>query len=263
MLNIFISWSGDASKAVAEKLRDWLPKVLAGHANCFVSSQDIRGGERGLDVIANELESRDFGIVVLTRENIGSPWVNFEAGALGKSLGTSRVAPVLLDVTPTDVQGPISQFQSTILADKDAMRKFVLDMAGEIDNLRLDSVTMLFDTAWAELEEVAASNAGLRSPETTRSNESMLAEILELVREQSRTSVHHIATETAAERMQRKYELLPMSTRAKARNSPDWVHRDSRGNPTISPKEALAILKILTETTEDGGEDKGEENGNA
>lgn len=147
-----------------------------------MSDQDIRRGDRGMDVIAGELQDRDYGIVVLTRENLKSEWVHFEAGALGKSLGTSKVAPLLLDVTRADVVGPLAQFQSTLLTDRDDFRQFIRDLAAHAPNVPSESVEALFDSKWAELEAVVTVAAGMGSPQTTRSAESMLEELLEIVR---------------------------------------------------------------------------------
>jgi hypothetical protein len=182
-VKVFISWSGEKSRHVAEKLRQWLPTVLAGTVECFVSSQDIRRGERGMDVIAGELQERDYGVVVLTRDNMSSPWINFEAGALGKSLGTGMVAPLLLDLTRVDVEGPIAQFQNTLLTDSGEMRQFVRDLASRSSAIPEDSVDTLFNAKWAELEVVIEQATGMGSPKTSRSTESMLEEVLLHVRD--------------------------------------------------------------------------------
>lgn len=181
-VKVFISWSGDNSRYVAEALRVWLPTVLAGAVECFVSSKDIRRGERGMDVIASELEDRDYGIVVLTRDNMQSPWINFEAGALGKTLGAGKVAPLLLDLTRADVIGPIAQFQSTLLRDRQDVRQFIGDLAQLTPNIPEESIDALFDSKWPELESVVDQVSGMDSPQTTRSAESMLEEVLERVR---------------------------------------------------------------------------------
>ncbi|HZL03904.1 MAG TPA: hypothetical protein VFE45_00540 [Coriobacteriia bacterium] len=181
-MKVFIRWSGDESRHVAEALRTWLPTVLAGAVECFVSSQDIRRGDRGMDVIAGELQDRDFGIVVLTKDNMGSPWINFEAGALGKSLGVGKVAPLLLGITRADVEGPISQFQNTLLSDREDMRRFVRDIAALSPGVPQESVDTLFGAKWAELEAVIEQAPGMDNPKTTRSTDSMLEEVLEHVR---------------------------------------------------------------------------------
>lgn len=167
---------------VAEALRTWLPTVLAGNVDCFVSSQDIRRGDRGMDVIASELEGRDYGIVVLTSENRESPWINFEAGALGKSLGKGRVSPVLVDIARADVEGPLAQFQSTLLTDPDDFRQLVRDLAALTPGLPDETVDAMFEVKWPLLAEVAQRASGLSNPKTIRTTDSMLEEVLEVVR---------------------------------------------------------------------------------
>ncbi|KSU55460.1 hypothetical protein AS029_05460 [Microbacterium enclense] len=136
-----------------------------------------------MEVIAGELQDRDYGIVVLTRDNLNSPWVNFEAGALGKSLGLGKVAPLLVDVSRADVEGPIAQFQSTLLTERDDMRQFVRDLALLVPGLPEATIDTMFGAKWDELDSAVAS-AGVvaASPKTTRTAESMLEEVLEHVR---------------------------------------------------------------------------------
>lgn len=187
-MKIFISWAGDKSKAVALALNDWLPTVLAGAVQCFMSDQDIRRGDRGMDVIAGELQERDFGIVVLTSENLRSEWIHFEAGALGKSLGSGKVAPLLLDVTRADVVGPLSQFQSTLLPDREDFRQFIRDLAANAPDLPEASVDALFESKWPELHGVISEAAGMEAPTTNRTTQSILEELLERVRRIERDS---------------------------------------------------------------------------
>src|SRR5664279_2432056 len=93
-MKVFISWSGDASQRVAKALRDWLPQVINA-IEPFMSSEDIEKGTRGLAAIASELEATSCGIICLTPKNFQKPWVNFEAGAISRSVGTSHVIPFL------------------------------------------------------------------------------------------------------------------------------------------------------------------------
>lgn len=182
-MKIFISWSGDQAKQVAEVLRTWLPTVLAGSVAPFVSSQDIAKGDRGLTVIAKELEAINYGIVVLTKSNVGAPWVNFEAGALAKSLGEGHVSTVLVDVTRADITGPLSQFQDTVLGDKADVKKLLDDIAstagGAVPPATLD---VLFENLWPQLDEAVTAASGGVEPTTDRDEKNILEEVLELVR---------------------------------------------------------------------------------
>src|SRR5438309_2275445 len=47
-----------------------------------------------------------------TPENVGAPWVLFEAGALAKSMQGARVIPLLFNLGIGDITGPLAQFQA-------------------------------------------------------------------------------------------------------------------------------------------------------
>ena len=95
-VKIFLSWSGQRSHKAACVLREWLPSVIQSVAP-YVSSEDIDKGARWSTDIAKELEAAHYGIICITKENVATPWINFEAGALSKSLDKSNVTPFLLD----------------------------------------------------------------------------------------------------------------------------------------------------------------------
>lgn len=91
-MKVFLSWSGELSHRVACAFRDWLPSVLQS-VSPYVSSEDIDKGARWSTDISKELERSAYGIIVVTHEDIDAPWVNFEAGALSKTVEKSKVSP--------------------------------------------------------------------------------------------------------------------------------------------------------------------------
>ena len=121
-LNLTISWSKERSLAVAKALRAWLPGVTQG-VDFWISDEDIEGGTRWTEELAAQLESSRFGIVCVTPENVHSPWVLFEAGALSK-LHKSRVAPYLFGLEPSHVAAPLGQFQG-LKADRAGTRQLL------------------------------------------------------------------------------------------------------------------------------------------
>jgi len=129
-MKVFISWSGDTSKALAEALRGWLPSVIQAIKPYF-SPDDITKGSRWSTEIAKELEECKIGLICLTADNLEAPWIMFETGALSKSISAARVCPLLFGVEPSDVKGPLVQFQAAPFA-KDEMKKAVRMMNQEL-----------------------------------------------------------------------------------------------------------------------------------
>jgi TIR domain len=157
-MKVFLSWSGKRSQLLANTLREWLPLVLH-YLEPWVSQADIVSGQPWAVTLAQELEASDFGILCLTRENMGSPWVLFEAGSLAKSLDHGKVVPFLLDLDLSDIiSSPLGQFQAKKV-DRTDTAALVRDInwicADPIGSARL---TQLFDALWppfdAQLQKI-------------------------------------------------------------------------------------------------------------
>ena len=135
MTKIFISWSGETSHKIALLLRDWLP-ALVENAETWVSSEDILKGERWGVELSRQLAETSFGIICLDPTNIQSPWLNFEAGALSKSIEHGKVFPLLYNIPPNDFKGPLSQFQVTTF-EKDDLLKLVRSLNQNIGTSKI------------------------------------------------------------------------------------------------------------------------------
>jgi len=96
-MNVFISWSGSRSRAVAEILRDWIQKVLQG-TRPWLSTRDIEGGALWISEINEQLKESSIGIICISMDNRSNPWILFEAGALAKGLPSNRVCTFLVDL---------------------------------------------------------------------------------------------------------------------------------------------------------------------
>ena len=186
-MKLFISWSGERSRLLAEALRQWLPGVINA-AEPWISSSDIDPGARWGPELARQLEATKYGILCVTAENVNAPWLLFEAGALSKYVDQSRVVPLMLDIKPTDIQGPLTQFQGIQTKEEDIhklvtkINKAVFD-AGEkgVDQSIIDNS---FKKWWPDLKEyidkIPASIPKVRKNE--RSEREIIEEILTLVR---------------------------------------------------------------------------------
>ena len=122
-MDIFVSWAGRDSHAVARVLREWLPTALP-FVQPWVSSEDIRKGTRWSEELWGRLQQTSYCIVCLTPAAIRSPWVNFEAGAVARAVGgQAHVSPLLVGLSPRDLDGaPLAMFQCTEFTRRDVER---------------------------------------------------------------------------------------------------------------------------------------------
>lgn len=192
-MKVFISWSGEASREVAIALSDWFPKVLQG-VETFVSAKDIDKGANWITELTRELEDTDFGVVCLTPENLLSPWLHYEAGAITRSV-ESRVCPVLHGVKKGQVKAPIAQLQMTDinLNDFKLLMQSMNKTSGGL--LSLPAVDEAVDVWWSHLDaavkdiEVPVVPEPNEPPEPEKPEPSsieMLAEVLHRTRELDR-----------------------------------------------------------------------------
>lgn len=187
--NVFISWSGDRSRTIAGALRNWLPRVVQA-ARPWMSEEDIEKGSVSVSAMWARLAECGVGIVCVTPENQIAPWLNFEAGALSKAIDTeTRVCPFLIGVSKADVKGPISKFQLTSSDKTDSLR--MVKVIAEAIGSGLDDAVIedSFEKFWPDFETALTGLPASPSPALPRRSErDLLEEILEIVRQQARSS---------------------------------------------------------------------------
>jgi hypothetical protein len=181
-MKVFISWSGDPSRELAEALHDWLPLVLH-YAEPWMSDVDIDAGDRWGQSVAKELDSTNFGVICVTRENVAAPWMLFEAGALAKSLDGAKVIPLLLDVDFKDISGPLAQFQAK-KTDLNGISEIVqaINQASDTTDDR-NRTDQLFEALWPQLEETLSGISTAAEPaKRARPQAEVLEELVASVR---------------------------------------------------------------------------------
>lgn len=184
-MRVFISWSGAQSKALAEILHQWLPAVIQALRPYF-TPDDIAKGTRWATEISKVLEDSRVGLLCITRESAEAPWVMFEAGALAKSLDKSRVIPILFELEPADLTGPLVQFQAARF-DKTDIKRVLTTINGELGDGRLaqDVLENVFDMWFPQLESKVKNV--LKAPKAAkagqlRNDRDILEEVLSLTR---------------------------------------------------------------------------------
>lgn len=122
MNEVFISWSGEKANKYANFLENVLNQIFGRRAKTFYSG-NIESGTVWLDRINQALEESKIGIIVLTKESMKKPWVNFEAGAIFKAdIKNTSIIPICVDISFKDLENhPLRFFQSRYYFTWDSM----------------------------------------------------------------------------------------------------------------------------------------------
>lgn len=129
---LFLCWSGQRSKQVAEALKQYFERIFRdlkwteSHARVAMSETLIAKGAPWSPQLLKDLRNARAGIVCLTPENRGSAWLHFEGGAIATHQLNGQDGPPTSEDSPntlfgflftfdnTQIDGPLSLFQSTI-----------------------------------------------------------------------------------------------------------------------------------------------------
>lgn len=167
-MKVFISWSGEASRRAADLLRKYLPCMIQD-LQPVMSQHDLSSGVRWSEQLSRELEKSNFGIICLTPDNLLSPWVLFEAGALTKHVEGRACCLLLRGLGPADVSGPLAQFQNRLFSWED-FRKLIFDINALLNApIEITNLQRIIEKWWPDLEEEVT--AALADPELAKPSE--------------------------------------------------------------------------------------------
>lgn len=230
-MKIFLSWSGDQSKAIAEALRDWLPKVIQS-VKPWMSARDIERGARWSSDIAAELQDTQFGIICLTSTNLGAPWIHFEAGALSKSVDQSRVCPYLFKLEPSALVGPLVQFNAAVCNKEDTL-KLITSINNALEEpLSSDGLSETFEMWWERLEQTLnAIPPDANQVLVERPERDILQELLDLSREHNKQLNSIVYESPSADVLPVKHSVRLRSTPAVKRGS--YVRHEKFGRGLV------------------------------
>ena len=180
---VFLSWSGDESRQIAEAIGTLIPNVFQ-NVQTFVSSNDIDAGSNWFGMVSSKLACTEFGIICLTPDNLAKQWIHFEAGALAKSIiDRAKVVPYLHGLSPSNLSPPLSLFQS-VNADK-AGTLTLLSSLNDVRQQRFEQARLerIFEKWWPECEHKLTSIPPVsRSTPAQRSERDLLDEVLAILR---------------------------------------------------------------------------------
>ena len=151
-VNILVSWSKKQSKDMASAFHDWLPKVVPGFKP-WMSSKDIDKGKQWFGELQGFLGEATSCIICVTKENVRSPWIYYETGAIAVKEEGVLVCPYLVGIGPSMISdGPLSQFQCT-----EATKEETLGLINSLNKLlpQPHNETMIagnFESKWPEFK---------------------------------------------------------------------------------------------------------------
>lgn len=255
-MKVFLSWSGQRSKEVANLLSDWLCCVIQA-SRPWISTRDLDRGSLWFGEINDQLKDTTVGIICLTQENKTRPWILFEAGALAKGLSTSRVCTLLVDLEPKDIEDPLAQFNHTF-PTRESVLGLVKTLNSTLATNGLDNriLEQVFNTYWPQFEQrfsAILASTDAQPPSKPRAKEDVLGEILENTR-MLNSRIRRLEHETERSRM-REIDM-PMGMlheqameMAKAGMPLDMLIDRFGGR---LPKAMLKDLTVMTERTKGG-----------
>ena len=156
-MEIFISWSGLKSRAVAQAFNSLLPDLFVGKVSCWISSENIDPGVRWSKELFEKLEKSSFGIICVTQQNLNAPWIQFEAGNIAKVIEKSKVCPILIDLSPSGLkENPLHQFQAIGIQKDDIYKivKLINKDLGSEDTLSKDILERNFKRWWPDFKKI-------------------------------------------------------------------------------------------------------------
>ena len=112
-MDVLISWSKNQSREMASVFHDWLPKVVPG-LKPWMSSKDIDKGKQWFDELQSFLGEATSCIICVTSENVRSPWIYYETGAIAAKKQDLLICSYLVGINASMLTGgPLAQYQCT------------------------------------------------------------------------------------------------------------------------------------------------------
>src|SRR6266436_9436642 len=154
-MDVILSWSGSQSRKVAESLHNWLKDVLPG-IKPWISTEDITKGTAWFSALLGRLEAARLCIICITPENVRSPWLYFEAGAIAGKSTDARLCSYLIGVDGNQLaNGPLGQFQWTA-AERGDTWKLLRDINRHLQSGAHNEVLLEgnFEQKWPQLKRI-------------------------------------------------------------------------------------------------------------
>ena len=185
-MNVFISWSGQRSLAVAKVFEEMLPEFIQSLKPWI--SHGIDKGAAWVGELSKGLDNSAAGVVCLTNDNKVEPWILFECGALAKGFSDkSRICTFLIDLKPQDIGLPLSMFQATQHTEEEVWKLLSSLNACQKPDLQITEAKLkkTFDRVWPDFKKAidqAIAKTPAKAARIEKKPEELIPEILTTVR---------------------------------------------------------------------------------
>src|ERR1700712_156463 len=151
-MKVFISWSGQRSQYIAKVFYEWLPEVIQA-IHPWMSTEMDKGVSWNKE-LSDALASHTIGLFCLTKDNLESPYLHYEAGAISNLKGSSNIS-FLFDVKHSEVKTALNRFQNVLFEKYDVFKILTtinkkLEEAGE-PFLAPEKLKKSFDKYYSDL----------------------------------------------------------------------------------------------------------------
>ena len=247
-MRVFVSWSGPRSQKVGEALSKFIRRVLQ-RTEPWYSKNSIRSGRLAYDELVKALNGTKFGILCVTADNWEKPWLNFEAGALLRSVEATQVTPYLLDLKPGQLVPPLNLFQARVFEKVDT-----LELCRDINNalgsdaLSPDELQDSFEKWWPELEGqlLAIEKTDAKPPEPPSAPE--LMEQLRVMLSQALQSASGIGNNISSPPDEVPFALIEQLSQVTSTisNSPEYYSELSDEDLTMLNERFTKLIGICS-----------------
>jgi TIR domain len=141
-MRIFLSWSGEKSRKLASTLKKLLEQL---GFDPWMSSDALKAADHWSEAILEALETSDFCVACVTRENLQSGWMQFEAGAISKRFA------ILSGITASELTGPLALFKGFQLDDTFRMVKDLND--ARTRRMPTNELQRIFEKHWSAIRD--------------------------------------------------------------------------------------------------------------
>lgn len=149
-MQLFICWSGERSLAIGEALREWLQEVIPG-LKPFLSTS-IPKGASWSESLEKELRKAKAILACFTADNLESPWMHFEIGAVTRASGRNRAFAYLVGVESKELTGFPNTRQTTQFEMEETVA-LARALAREMKGTDVDQIEERARQYWPDLEE--------------------------------------------------------------------------------------------------------------